>query len=103
MNQVEQARQAARQVTAAQEALEAATDALESLLGPAVRAWDSVEPVPCGHTGGWSLDTREDHDGPVDAQGKVHLIHRCFYAHNYDLNDRYTTEVDLDRLLGVSA
>ena len=65
-------------------------DDIESALSKRIHLWERIEPVPCGHTGGWSFGGIED--------GKVILTHECFYAHRYDLHDTYSTRVALSVL-----
>jgi hypothetical protein len=73
--------------------VEAINDRIDSALAPCVAAWKDVEPPPCGHTGGWGYDS-------IDEDGEyVVLRHDCFYAHQYDRHNEYTTRVSLHDLL----
>jgi hypothetical protein len=67
---------------------------LARLLDSGVERWEDVEPVPCGHTGGWMLSR-----DPFSADGKVRLVHDCFSMHQYDLHVNHSTQAPLDRLL----
>lgn len=68
---------------------------IERELAPHISRWEEIEPPGCGHTGGWEFqEISIEENVPV-----VRLEHRCFYAHRYDLDDRYYATVPLDKFL----
>jgi hypothetical protein len=96
-SQIARLRVATEELSLAEVARENALNALAHTLGPAIKAWQSVEPPGCGHTGGWTLYGVTGQ--PNTRARTVHLRHECFYAHQYDRYEVYATEVDLTRLL----
>jgi hypothetical protein len=87
----------AREYTEARLTMERIEGNIETLLGPAVHHWARKEPVPCGHSGGWGMDT--EGEGLITHDGKIRLIHECFSAHQYNSDDTYRTEASPADLL----
>jgi hypothetical protein len=76
-------------------------DSLDMMLAPFIGQWHIIEPVKCGHTGGWSLATSDEDRELINGDGNVSLTHNCFFAHGYDLHYAYNTRVPIEKLLDV--
>lgn len=67
---------------------------VEIALEPMINRYHQIKPVPCGQMGGWSFDRIED--------GNLYLIHECFTAHRYDLDDVFHTSLPLHRTIDLA-